>query len=859
MFRIVWVALLSHFAIGSSIGQLTRVANTSLQMPQNPAQRGYALQQFGPTFSAPVALATPPGETNRLFIVEKGGRIRLIPNVTAATPTVVTFMDISSRLVSGGERGLLGLAFHPNYAQNGYFYVFYTAPNNRVSRFSVSTANRDAGNPNSEQIIIDQVDQASNHNGGDLHFGPDGYLYVALGDEGAANDSYQNSQRINKNFFAGIIRIDIDERPGNLAPNAHPAITGNYLVPADNPFVGATKFNGVTLPDPTKVRTEFWAVGLRNPWRMSFDPLTGTLWCGDVGQGAREEIDIIVKGGNYGWNYREGNLAFAGTPPAGFVRTDPVYDYPRGDGYSVTGGRVYRGGRISQIYGAYIFADYGAPGNVWALRLNSSGKGVVTRLLQNQGISGFGVDPSNGDILVCNHDQNRVLRLVYNAVSTGTPIPPTLADTGAFSDLASLTPQPGIIPYELNLPFWSDGAAKSRWLSVPKLADKMTFDATNTWLTPTGTVFIKHFEMEMTNGEPASVRRLETRFIVRNTNGVYGATYRWTDATTATLVPEEGMDETLEIHDGGATRTQVWHYPSRSECLACHNNAAGWVLGLNAPQLNRPATHGSLTTNQIAALSSAGYLSNPPAAPHSLLALAKPDDASASEEFRVRSYLAANCAHCHRPDGPSLGNFDARIGTATDLANLINGPLVNSGGNAENKALAPNSLEHSMILRRASVRGPAQMPPISSNIADPAAAQLLSTFIQQSLVTRQSFAQWQVARFNTPVPPEAAAAADPDLDGASNMLEFLTGTDPILDGDAWGILAGMGAQGPELRFENPANRAVVIEVAETISDRWTTLDHPSNQQFFPAAAGDRTITGLAQSEARFYRARVVQP
>lgn len=846
-----------------SEAQLARVSTTTLNLPQNPATRGYALQaQFNNrAFTAPVAIASPPGETNRLFIVEQVGRISVVTNLTT-TPGVGTFLDIRTRVNFNGEQGLLGLAFHPRYAENGYFYVFYVTPDPRVdrlARYQVSSTNTNQADPASELVLFSQPDDYSNHNGGDLHFGPDGYLYVSLGDEGNGGDPQLNSQRIDKDFFSSILRIDVDKREGNLLPNPHEALGGvtNYFVPADNPFVGAANFNGLTVI-PSRVRMEIWAIGLRNPWRMSFDRETGMLWVGDVGQSAREEIDIITRGGNYGWNYREGTIRYTGTPPAGFVGIDPVYDYPRTDGVSVTGGLVYRGDRISQLYGAYLFADYGS-GNFWALRLNENGKGVVQRLLTDAGIAAFGTDPSNGDVLVCDVNDGRIRRLVYSATSTGTPLPLTLAETGAFSDLATLTPEAGIVPYDINLPFWSDGAIKTRWFTIPDATNTFAFNATNTWSAPTGAVWIKHFEIQMTNGEAASKRRLETRFIVRNTNGVYGATYRWTNETSAVLVPEEGLDETLVISDGATTRTQVWRYPSRSECLACHTAAAGWVLGWNTPQLNRDVTYGSLTTNQIIALRDAGYLSQGPDSAHSHLALAKPDDTTASQEFRVRSYLFANCANCHRPGGPALANFDARISTPTDFANLINGAVVNTFGDPANRTLVPNDPAHSMILQRMSIRGPGQMPPIGSNIPDAQGIELLSAYITGDLTNRQTFAQWQVEKFPDPISAQAAAEADADEDGASNLLEFLTGTNPNQAGDGWEFSFTVSGDNIVLSFDNLANRAVLIESANSIEGEWQPVNHPDNRAVFPAGADSRAILDRINGEARFYRARIIAP
>lgn len=846
--------------IPTSWSQLVRQENTTLAMPLTPPLRGYNLQQaFNLTFTAPVAIVTPPGETNRLFIVEQIGRIIVITNLAAPTRTV--FLDITSRVLFDGEQGLLGLAFHPDFKNNGIFFIDYTttgARNDRLARYNISSTNPNAGDPSSEVVLINQPDDASNHNAGDLHFGPDGYLYVSLGDEGGGGDTYQNSQRINKDFFSGMLRLDVDKKPGNLPPNTHPASSTNYFVPADNPFVGATNFNGVAIPDPTKVHTEFWAVGLRNPWRFSFDPATGQLWCGDVGQDTREEVDIIVKGGNYGWNYREGTYAYTGTPPTGFHPIEPVFDYGRTNGNCVIGGVVYRGARLSQLYGAYVFGDNGS-GNVWSLRTNSSGAPTVQRLLGTTGISAFGVDPSNGDVLICDVAGGVIRRLVYAAISMGTPLPATLADTGAFADVAPLSPQAGVVPYEINLPFWSDGAVKKRWFSIPYLTNRFGFDPTNAWQYPTGTVFIKHFEIQ-TNDNPVAVRRLETRFIVRNTKGVYGVTYRWTNATSAALLAEEGLDEPIVISEGGIQRTQVWHYPGRSECLICHNATAGFVLGFNAPQLNRDMTYGNQTTNQVAALANAGYLRSTPTNYHALLALAAPDDSNVSQEFRVRSYLNANCAQCHRPGGAGLGNFDARIGTPTDSANLIDGFLNDDQGDAQNRALSPGSAAHSMILQRISSRGAKQMPPLASNIPDPAGVQLMSNFITGELTVRKSFAQWQVANFGDPVPPDGNPDADPDTDGASNLFEWFAGTDPKQAGDAWSVRAQVGASGLEVVYTNPSNRGVVIEASGADFANWAPLDSPSNRLLFPITPKEIVIPDATTgAEMRFYRARIFAP
>jgi glucose/arabinose dehydrogenase len=497
----------------------------------------------GLTFSSPTCLASPPGDTNRLFVCQKGGLLRVIPNVTAPTPTATTFLDLPTLLATrsetvstSSEQGLLGLAFHPNYATNRYFYVFYSVTRSgvtyeRLSRFTTQSGNLNLADAASELVLLEQADDAGNHNGGDLHFGPDGYLYISLGDEGNQNDSLNNSQTITKDFFSTILRIDVDKKPGSLAPNAHAAVirdagVARYAVPPDNPFVGATSFNGVAVT-PSNVRTEFWAVGMRNPWRMSFDSETGELWVGDVGGGVWEEIDVVTRGGNYGWAYREGAHAGPKSVPVGvtFTSIDPIFEYAHGSGVmqgnSVTGGLVYRGTRIPSLTGAYLFADY-TSGNVWTLRRNGVDAPTVTRIAGEVGIVAFGTDPSNKDVLLADFDGNRILRLTATTPAGGYPL--TLSATGLFHDLADLTPAPGLLEYDINVPFWSDYAQKRRWFTIPNGTSQMTWSRDGNWIFPTGAVWVKHFDLELTRGNPATRKRLETRLLVKNSTGAYGVT-----------------------------------------------------------------------------------------------------------------------------------------------------------------------------------------------------------------------------------------------------------------------------------------------------------------------------------------------
>ena len=339
-------------------------------------------------FSSPVFAISAPGDPNRLFVVEKDtGRIILLDLTTGNRST---FLSIpTSQLSTGGEQGLLSLAFHPNYQANGLFYVNLVNANGdvEVRSYSRSAGNPDVANAIGTTVITVPHPGQTNHNGGTVVFGPDGYLYVSIGDGGGGGDPGENAQNLNS-LLGKILRLDIngDAFPGDA--------TRNYAIPSSNPFVGVAGAD------------EIWAYGLRNPWRISFDSATGDLYIGDVGQSAREEIDFQpagIGGRNYGWDTREGTLSFEGPNSPQFV--DPIFEYPRTLGQSVTGGTVYHG-PAPGMQGSYLFADF-LSNRVWSLRVeNGVAVDVIERTSQivtggaamNQ-IASFGVD-GNGALYI---------------------------------------------------------------------------------------------------------------------------------------------------------------------------------------------------------------------------------------------------------------------------------------------------------------------------------------------------------------------------------------------------------------------------------------------------------------------------
>jgi glucose/arabinose dehydrogenase len=319
-------------------------------------------------------LAQPKDQSGLIFITEQKG---IVESFLAGEPQKgsTTFLDITSRVNRGGtEEGLLGLAFDPNYQENGYFYLYYSAANPRrsvISRFTRSQVNPASADPASEVIIMEIDQPFANHNGGQLTFGPDGNLYIGLGDGGGAGDPQGNGQNLNT-LLGSILRIDVK----GLSEK------GGYKIPPDNPFVNRAD-----------ARPEIWAYGLRNPWRFSFDRQTGLLWAGDVGQDKWEEIDIITKGANYGWNIMEGFHCYS--PSSGCNQsglTLPLAGYDHSQGCSVTGGYVYRGDKVPSLTGYYIYGDY-CSGNIWALLFQNNAVSQNTLLLKSGlAISSFGED-----------------------------------------------------------------------------------------------------------------------------------------------------------------------------------------------------------------------------------------------------------------------------------------------------------------------------------------------------------------------------------------------------------------------------------------------------------------------------------
>jgi uncharacterized repeat protein (TIGR03806 family) len=831
-----WILSLALLgSLVSSAGSKPVIAEKSYGLTNRPAVGAFlngVLPEVAPTisgnwtavnaftnllFTNSVGLTSIPG-TDQLCVWEREGRIWSFQNSPGATDKKLV-LDIHNQCQGWDDSGLLGIAFHPGFATNHFMFVYYTwvapgtvagspttrpIPNlpdtyhDRLERYTLDA--NGVAIPDSVKIFVDLTNQTVWHHGGGMFFHPvNGFLYWTDGD----NSVGDNDQIINKSLYSGVFRIDVDCRGGNIshAPPRQPVngYTANYFIPNDNPFVAGQasslsdskqEHTGET-PVPLPPLEEFFCLGLRSPHRMTYDAPSGKIFIGDVGESSREEIDVIEPGEsglNFQWNYCEGNLGKMPTNYIGISR-GPLLDYPHTDGRAVIGGYVYRGKEFAHdLGGKYIFGD-NVFRTIWAL--DETATPVEKTLLcvmpkgtgpnsgtDYTGLSSFGTD-ADGEIYFC--QMSSIGGRIYK-LQRGGPPPPTkimprlLSQTGVFTDLANLSPADFLIPYTVNSPLWSDGAAKTRWFTIPTNT-VIGFSANGEWTFPAGSVFVKQFDLPVDDTNPKILRRLETRLLVRDMNGyVYGASYKWrADNSDADLVMA-GITEPIEIKTADGTRTQKWFYPGRQDCLTCHTPASGGVLGVKTRQLNGLFKYpNGVTGNQLHTL---GHLGIFDAAfddrkifrySH----LVNIMNTAAAPQIRVRSYLDANCSMCHRPGGAGAF-FDARFDIPLKKQNLINGPVANQLNIAGAKVIVPGDTNRSILFHRISITGEGQMPPLGKNVVDDKAVAVIGKWIT-------------TLRAKPPTLPKGWSSADIGNVGVSGEADYLNGNFNLLasGSDIW--------------------------------------------------------------------------
>ncbi len=665
----------------------------------------------GLTFAGPTKLLLEPATNPRWFVLLKSGRIQVFdPDDLQVSP----YLDISGVVNDAGEGGLLGMAFHPDYPATPEIFLSYTRDSSPMRSVFSRVILDDVAAPGAigagsiEQLVLTVNQDFSNHNGGDIAFGTDGYLYIGLGDGGSGGDPNERAQDTTR-LLGSFLRIDV------TGPNV--SFPGNpYEIPSDNPFAGEVKCgpagNASSCP-------EIYAWGVRNPWRWSFDSATGQLWAGDVGQGAREEVDIIELGKNYGWDCKEGFSDFADDQPSDCSGTyeDPVHDYPRSEGNSITGGMVYRGSAIDGRVGEYVYGDYGS-GRIWSLRPDAQG-GYVNEELADEpgGPVAFAAD-ADGELYFANINNGRIYKLVPGAGGAGNTIPDLLSETGCVDPDDVTEPYSGLLPYEINAPFWSDGADKSRYIGLPN-GTTIAIDAEDDWQFPAGTVIVKNFRI--------GGNLIETRHLMRHPDGTWGGyTYEWNGAQTEATRVIGGKTVSIAGQD--------WVFPSGAQCDQCHTAAAGHALGPETAQMNRDFTYPSTgrTGNQLETIDHVMMFASPLAGtPDTLPRLPDPEDSNASLDSRARAYLHTNCAGCHRPGGGTPVDIDLRYDTAlvnTGTCDAI--PQAGMLGIMGARIIAPGNAARSTLVARTSRRGDnVAMPPLGSTRVDDAGVALLTDWV----------------------------------------------------------------------------------------------------------------------------------
>lgn len=697
------------------VGLDARPSNTTCLARARPIVGG-ALQAEEPwpglQVRSPLLLLQEPG-SERMYVIERGGRIVRFDksDVGVVEPEVFGDIFVVSTDSGNDERGLLGMAFHPDWPDVEEIFLAYQGRGvdeseaNIVSRFRLDA--NGLLDESSEETLLFLDDFAGNHNGGMIAFSPRDpcrtCLYYGTGDGGQANDPRENGQNPST-LFSKILRIDVSGAAGGKP----------YRIPSDNPFAANPAF-----------APETWAMGLRNPWRWSFDRESGDLWAGDVGQGTVEEIDLIRPGGNYGWNVREGTECFDDRnndcSRGGFEA--PVTEYRHGGGrVSVTGGYVYRGTQIPAFVGTYFYADFGT-GEVFALLFDEQGRPRPTDeqiVLDLPGfVSSFSED-ADGELYVLDHAAGRIRRLVAAGPPASDSFPTLLSATGCVDPGDARKPAAGLIPYGVNHGFYSDGARKERFFALPDGQQATILDDGDIDF-PIGTVFVKDFYVDD--------EKVETRLLMRHEDGDWGGySYEWNaTGTDAVLVPPAGKTRT--VRNG-----QTWTWPSRNGCLACHTSAAKRVLGPELAQWNGGFTYSSTGrfANQLKTLDAIGIFDGSLPGPlEELPAFPGLGSVAAPVEDRARAYLHVNCAVCHRPGGIGVANTDWRATTPFAEMALCNAqPSEGDLGVGGARRLVPGDPARSLISIRMKRLGAGRMPLLGSFVVDEAGAGLIDAWIR---------------------------------------------------------------------------------------------------------------------------------
>ncbi len=707
-------------------------------------------------FHQPVDMTRLPG-SDRLFVVEQLGKIFSFAPKSEAEKADL-FLDLAGDFKSlvphpnaKGITASYGLVFHPKFAENHQCFVTYGLASSkdgaplkdggRLSRFKVTQLDPPRCDPNSEEVLLTWLE--GGHMGSAMAFGPDGMLYVSTGDGGPAAppDENRTGQGVD-DLLSCVLRIDVDHRDGPRP----------YSIPADNPFVALAGARG-----------EIWAYGFRNPWKMSFDRATGDLWVGDVGWELWELVYHVVRGGNYGWSLVEGPQSVREDVKVGPTPILPPADaLPHSISASITGGYVYRGKRFPELVGDYLYGDWETR-RIWRARVESSTDAEGNRTAK-LGTRHDLTEPAVRLITFCEDNDGELYLVDYDLGTIhcferndepdhSKTFPRKLSETGLFESVADLRPAPGVLPFSVVAEQWADGAAAERLVAVPGAASITQFGQPvptpgsmfeRVMSFPNDTVFVKTFWFP--NGDAPVVRQpVETQLLHFDGRDFRAYSYAWNnEGTDAMLVPAEGDEKQLHVIDPsapGGKRTLNWTFSSRVQCMQCHNPWARFTLGFNGLELDRQQHYGTVRRNQIEALEELGVLvpakddasgqrkSRNKASPSSP-ALVDPRDTSAALADRARSYLHANCAHCHRFGGGGAAKLELKIDQRIEEAKVIGQPPTQGAFGIPNAAIVkPGDPYHSVLYYRMAKTGRGHMPHLGAELVDERGLALIHDWI----------------------------------------------------------------------------------------------------------------------------------
>lgn len=684
----------------------------------------------------PFYLQQSPADPTKWYFSTRSGKIYSFvapngqPRLVLDVSDRVGVLNSSNAYSKGGSEhwGISSFALHPNFAQNGHVFLQINGRQasenyalSSVVRFTLVSTPSGFGeifDRGTARTIIHQrqTNDTVLHHFGHIMFGDGGLLYIGSGDGTENGPAYRATNRAQDctDLRGKVLRINVNTNASG-AP---------YTIPPDNPYAAG----GACRP-------EIFSTGFRNPWRFSQDTVTGDIWLGDVGASSWEEVDVVRNGKNYGWPIYEGNEC-TGTASE-CARNDlvaPVLASAHGgQSAAVIGGYVYRGQVMPWLKGDYVFSIF-PRAELIALRRQTDGTYQRRTLLAGVPVFSSYFTDKDGEIYgITGHSPTPQIQKLApdTATDPAVTVPQTLTATGCVERVAGLTKPriaAGAIPYEVISPLWSDDAEKQRWVALPN-AGKITVNDDGDFTFPRGTVLIKEFAYQ---GKP-----IETRLLKRHDDGVWkGYTYAWRgDLSNADLVPEAGLTRRVA---NTPTSTIAWHYPSRSQCFECHTSAAGTALGPEVLQLNNVITAPYPATgrrgNQLSTWAAIGLFDAPLSAPvASLASLVDPKDVRHSNVLRARSYLHANCAGCHRPDGPTGKAIDLRFRTATEAMNVCDGvqragDIVYPGASI----LTPQDPSRSALSIRMHALGVGQMPPLARTQVDAAAVSLIDSWIKRA-------------------------------------------------------------------------------------------------------------------------------